>query len=162
MRSSACTAGRRRVLAMVTIVTITVGAGLVQAPSAAAGTGGRQKLLRLLNATRRQHDLPAVDLDTSLSSDASRHTSAMISGDRLFHPPHLEDILRPYPYDVGGAAVGCAGTLSGLHRAWLASSVHRHILMHPGMRKIGIGVSKASGPNMCGPGSFWGTELLYG
>jgi uncharacterized protein YkwD len=42
------------------------------------------------------------------------------------------------------------------------SEVHRDILLHPELRRAGIGVIRTDEGNLCGRGSFWVTELFYG
>jgi uncharacterized protein YkwD len=133
------------------------------APPAHAGDGYRDTLLELLNDTRARHDLHALRLNRSLARDAKRHTRKMVRQDRIFDPPNLEEILGPYPYDdLGAAAVGCDTTLRALHRSLLRSDVHRGILLHPSLRRVGIGVLRVGDANQCGRGSFWTTEIFYG
>jgi hypothetical protein len=42
------------------------------------------------------------------------------------------------------------------------SQVHRDIILHPDLRRVGIGVIRADERNLCGRDSFWVTELFYG
>lgn len=120
-------------------------------------------MLRLLNDTRARHDLDPVGLDVELSGDAKRHTRKMVRRNELFHPSDLQEMLRGVDYGhFGAAAVGCASTLRGLHRALLRSTVHREILLHPGAEMVGFGVVKTGSENRCGEGSFWATYVFYG
>lgn len=154
---------RRRAIALALATTLALGIGTVQAPSAQAGTGYRAKLLRMLNRARERHDLEPLDLSRSLSRDAMKHTRRMIRKDQIFDPPDLERILAPYPWDdLGAAAVGCASTVRALHRAWMRSEHHRDILLHPKLRKVGIGAIRNDSRNACGRHWVWGTELFYG
>ena len=153
---------RRRAAALALLTALTLAVGAVEAPVARAGDGYRAKLLRLLNRTRERHDLRPLELDRSLSREARTHTRHMIRRDRIYHPPDLREILDPYPYELGAAAVGCADNLRDLHRAWLGSDEHRQILLHPKFRAVGIGVVRNDERNSCGRRWFWGTELFYG
>jgi uncharacterized protein YkwD len=63
---------------------------------------------------------------------------------------------------LGAAAVGCGATIRQLHRALMNSEVHRSILLHPRLSRVGIGLIEANEANRCGRGSFWVTELFYG
>jgi uncharacterized protein YkwD len=136
---------------------------LGSAPPAEAGAGSRATLLELINETRAQHDLRTLRLNRSLSRHAERHSRRMVRQDRIFDPPDLEEILGPYPYDdVGAAAVGCETTLRRLHRSLMRSDVHRGILLHPQLRRVGIGVLRVDEANRCGRGSYWTTEIFYG
>lgn len=154
---------RRGAVALALFTTLALGLGVVEAPLAAAGQGYRADLFRMLNRARERNDLPPLTLDLSLSREAKKHTRHMIRRDRVNHPPDLQRILAPYPWnDLGAAAVGCAATLKGLHRTWMHSDHHREILLHPKLRSVGIGVMRNDEKNSCGRRSFWGTELFYG
>jgi uncharacterized protein YkwD len=153
----------RRLVAVVVAVTVAVALGITLAPPAVAGEGYRAKLLRLLNASRENHDLRPLTLNGKLSADAAKHSRTMLRKNRVYDPPNLAEMLAPYPYDdLGAAAAGCDGTLKQVHRAFLASPAHREILLHPDLRRVGIGVVKADEANLCGKGSFWVTEVFYG
>jgi uncharacterized protein YkwD len=155
---------RRRVRPR-SVVVVAIAAALVlgSAPPTSAGDAPRGTLLELINETRARHDLRALRLNRSLSGDARRHTRRMARQDRIFDPPNLEEILGPYPYDdLGAAAVGCDTTLRQLHRSLMRSEVHRDILLHPRLRRVGIGVLQIDEANQCGRGSFWTTEIFYG
>jgi uncharacterized protein YkwD len=132
-------------------------------PAAAADDGYRGTLLELVNESRARHELRPLRLNRSLSRDAKAHTRRMVRQDLVFDPPNLEEILSPYPYDdLGAAAVGCDTTLRRLHRSLMSSDVHRGILLHPHLRRVGIGVLRMDESNDCGRGSFWATEIFYG
>lgn len=148
--------------ALAFLTALSIGLGVVDSPDARAGDGYRAKLLRMLNRSRERRELRPLRLDRSLSREAKRHSRQMVRKDRIFHPPDLRAILSGYDYELGGAAVGCAGTLRRLHRAWLRSKTHRAILLHPKFRAVGIGVIRSDEQNSCGRRWFWGTELFYG
>jgi uncharacterized protein YkwD len=147
------------VLTLSTILTV----GVAFAPAAHAGSGSRTKLLRMVNATRNNHDLHLVRVDRSLTRDALRHTRRMIEENAIYDPRNLMRILEDEPWDeVGASVVGCADTLRGLHEAFMHHAAHRDILLNPKLRRIGIGVIKVDSQNACGRHSFWTTELFYG
>ena len=132
-------------------------------PSPAAAATGRMKLLRLINATRDQHDLHLLRLAPSLNDDARRHSRKMIRQGRIFDPRNLDQILANVPWDdLGAATTGCADSLFALRRAWIRSDPHREILLHPKLRRVGIGVIRVDGPNHCGRGALWVTAIYYG
>jgi uncharacterized protein YkwD len=157
-------ADRRRLFPARALAVLAVAASLLLGSAIPAEAGGsRGTLLELINETRAQHDLRALRLNRALSGDAMRHTRRMVRQDRIFDPPDLEEILGPYPYDdVGAAAVGCETTLRRLHRSLMRSDVHRGILLHPRLRRVGIGVLRVDEANQCGRGSYWTTEIFYG
>ena len=148
-------------------VVVTVSAilalGIAFAPAALAGGGSRSKVLRMVNATRINHDLHTLRIDSSLSRDALRHTRHMIANNAIYDPTNLTRLLQDEPWDVVGAsAVGCAGTLSTLHNAFMHDPVHRAILLNSKIRRIGIGVIEVDSVNTCGRHWLWATELFYG
>lgn len=154
--------GRPRMMAMLTLTAILV-LGVVAAPGARAGSGHRARLLRMVNATRSNHDLHRVRIDRSLTRDALRHTRRMINKNAIYDPRNLTRILADEPWDdVGASVVGCADSLRGLHRAFMHHAAHRVILLNPQLRRIGIGVVKDDSSNACGRHWFWTTELFYG
>lgn len=147
------------IVTLTTILTLSV----AFAPAARAGSGYRSKLLRMVNATRSSHDLHRVRMDRSLTRDALRHTRRMIDENAIYDPLNLTTILQDEPWDdVGASVVGCADSLSGLHRAFMHHAAHRVILLNPQLRRIGIGVVKVDSSNACGRHWFWTTELFYG
>ena len=144
-------------LAFVTIVVLAT----VVAPAAQAGYRGR--VLRMVNAARHSHDLHLVRIDRSLSRKAMRHTRRMIADGSIYDPRNLSRVLRGEPWGtVGASNVGCAGTLRGLHKALMHSSVHRANILNRDVRRIGIGVVKDNARNACGRHWFWETQLFYG
>jgi Cysteine-rich secretory protein family len=137
--------------------------GIAIAPAAWAGGGVNSKVLRMVNATRDSHHLHTVRIDSSLTRDALRHTRRMVTNNAIFDPPNLTRILQDEPWDdVGASVVGCAGTLSSLHDAFMHDPAHRDILLNPMLRRIGIGVIRVDSTNACGRHWLWATELFYG
>jgi uncharacterized protein YkwD len=148
---------------VVVTVSAVLALGIAFAPAALAGGGSRSKVLRMVNATRINHDLHTLRIDSSLSRDALRHTRHMIANNAIYDPTNLTRILQDEPWDVVGAsAVGCAGTLSTLHNAFMHDPVHRAILLNSKIRRIGIGVIEVDSVNTCGRHWLWATELFYG
>ena len=153
--------GHRRATILTLFVFMIMALWTVLAPEAVAGYRGR--VLRMVNATRENHDLHAVTIDSSLSAKAMRHTRRMITRDAIFDPPNLSQLMSGEPWStVAASVVGCAGTLRGLHRAFMHHAAHREIILTPDLRRIGVGVTKEPSRNACGRGWFWGTELFYG
>ena len=155
---------RRRTMAVAVATALTLGLGLVQAPSADAAIGRQErKLLHIVNRTRARHDLRLLKFDRSLMAPSEKHTRRMIRQDRLFDPPNLEQLLADENWnDLGADVVGCGNTLKELHQILMTEDFHRTILLHPKLRRVGMGVVVADERNRCGRGSFWATEILYG
>lgn len=154
---------RRRTL--VSMFVITLGLGVVAAPAAQASRTDayRTKLLHILNRTRVHHDLRPVKINLRLSRDALHWSNVMIRKDRIYDPPNLAQLLAPYNWDdVGADVVGCGNTIHEVHTIFMTEAFHRSIILHPKLRRVGIGVVRADQGNRCGRDSYWATELSYG
>lgn len=163
MRLGTRTSKLRRTV--VVTVSAVLALGIAFAPAARAGGGLSSKVLGMVNATRASHDLHTLRIDSSLTRDALRHTHRMVTNNAIYDPPNLTltRILQDEPWDdVGASVVGCAGTLSALHTAFMHDPPHRDILLNPKIRRIGIGVIEVDSQNSCGRHSLWATELFYG
>jgi uncharacterized protein YkwD len=154
---------RRRAIAVIAVTAaLWLILGTALAPAASA-LGHRGKLLRMLNAVRERHGLRELRIDPSFSRDAVRHVRAMVRADQVYDPPNLDTFLSDEPWQQIGASIsGCAGSLRGLHRAWMRHHSHRVIMLEPRLRRVGIGVIQNFSANVCGRSSFWGAELFYG
>jgi uncharacterized protein YkwD len=154
---------RRRTL--VSMLVLTLGLGVVAAPAAQASRTDtyRTKLLNILNRTRVHHDLRPVKINLRLSDDALHWSNVMVRKNRIYDPPNLAQLLAPYQWDdVGADVVGCGSTIHEVHRIFMTEAFHRSIILHPKLRRVGIGVVRADEHNRCGRGSYWATELFYG
>jgi uncharacterized protein YkwD len=148
---------------LVVTVSAILALAIAFAPVARAGGGLRSKVLRMVNATRDNYDLHTLRIDRSLSRDAMRHTQDMIASNAIYDPSNLARILQNEPWeDVGASVVGCADTLSALHKAFMHEPAHRDILLNRRIRRIGIGVIEVDSANACGRHWLWATELFYG
>jgi len=137
--------------------------GLVATTPSVGAASPEGKLLRIINRVRDQHALHTLRLNVRLSQDAERHTRSMIRQAKLYDPPNLARLLRPYDWKRVGASVsGCNATLAGLVRAWMAHGPHREILLLPGLRSAGVGVIFQAGRSACGRDQFWATAIMYG
>ena len=148
--------------ALVGLLVVALTVGLAPAPIAHAGP--RDRLLTIINRVRANHGLRTLRLNISLSKDARRHTRSMIRAGRIYDPPNLYRLLKPYKdwRRVGGSVAGCRSTLRRLVRAWMAHGQHRDILMLPALRRAGVGVIYVDGKSACGRRQFWATAILYG
>jgi cysteine-rich secretory family protein len=152
---------RRGVVAVTTVATMLL--GVAQAPAASANDASARKLLGIINATREKHDLRPLRLETSLNAPARRHSAKMIRANRLFDPANLQQMLSTYDWNhIGADVVGCGTSLRQMHRILMTEDFHRTILLHPKIRRVGIGIVINRDRNRCGRGSVWATEILYG
>jgi uncharacterized protein YkwD len=143
----------RRLLSLVVVVAVLV--AVTPSPSIADDLPRRDRMLRILNQTRRNHGLPVFRLNASLSHFAWQHSKRMVTANKLFHTMDLYSQVRAYSPSTWGENLGAAGTLRRVKTLWMRSSGHRHNLLKPGFRRIGIGVVKARG-------LVWVTAIFYG
>jgi len=137
-------------------------AGVIAAPAAEAGPL-RTKLLSVINRVRVNHDLDPVRLNKRLSEDAKAHTRKMIRRGELFDPRNLAELLEPYDWnDIGADVVGCHDTFNGMMKQWMSEALHRSIILHPDLEKVGIGAIIADGKSACGRDQLWATAIVYG
>jgi uncharacterized protein YkwD len=155
--------GKRRVTVVIVLATSLVLFLETASAQTANAIGYRGRLLKLINNARERHDLRVLRFDRSLSRDAMRHTYRMVKANDVYDPPNLETFLSDEPWERIGASVsGCAGSVWGVHRAWMRHAAHREIMLDPRLRRVGIGVIEDRTKNLCGRGSIWATELFYG
>ena len=115
----------------------------------------RDKMLHLLNQTRRNHGRAVFRLNRDLSHFAWQHSKRMAERNRCFHTLDLYGAVRPYSPSTWGENVGAAGTLRRVRTLWMGSGGHRANLLNTRFRKVGIGVVRARG-------LMWVTVILYG
>jgi uncharacterized protein YkwD len=121
----------------------------------AAELSKRERMLRLLNQTRRNHGLPTLRLNLELSASAWQHSKRMASRNRLFHTANLYEAVRAWSPSTWGENVGVARRLRRVRTLWMRSGGHRDNILNPRFRRIGIGVVTARG-------LVWVTTIFYG
>ena len=125
------------------------------AETGAADLTRRDRMLDLLNRSRRNHDLPVFRLNRDLSVSAYRHSKRMAEQDRLFHTDDLSRLLRAYHPSTWGENVGMAGSLRRVRELWMRSSGHRANVLRRAFRRVGVGAIEVRG-------SVWVTVIFYG
>ena len=143
----------RRLPLLVLVVAVLV-AGM-SSPVHADDVSRRDKMLHLLNQTRRNHGLPVFRLNVDLSHFAWQHSKRMAEQNQCFHTLNLYGAVRVYSPSTWGENVGAAGTLRRIRTLWMGSAGHRANILNPRFRRIGIGVVKARGV-------MWVTAIFYG
>ena len=142
---------RLPIIALVVAVFVTGTA----ARSGAEDLARRDRMLRLLNQTRRSHDLPVFRLNRDLSTYAWRHSKRMAEQNRIFHTDDLYRLVRAYGPSSWGENVGMADTLRRVRRLWMRSAGHRANILRRAFRRVGVGVVAARG-------AVWVTVYFYG
>jgi hypothetical protein len=114
--------------------------GVALTPSRPASASGEaSRLLQLINSARAQSGIGPVAFDGTLASIAQSHARRMAAEGRIYHNPS-------YPGSAGaweawGENVGTAPDVDAAHRAFMASSTHRRVLLNPAFTRVGIGVA---------------------
>lgn len=139
------------ILALVVAVLVTGTATDVRADDVTR----RDRMLRLLNQTRRNHGLPVFRINLELSHFAWLHSKRMANADLLFHTSNLYSHVQAYSPSTWGENIGYAGTLRRVRRLWMQSGGHRDNVLARRFRRIGIGVFRAQGV-------LWVTAIFYG
>jgi uncharacterized protein YkwD len=127
------------------------------AASAAATTGGggfARAMLRELNRVRASYHLPSVREDRRMDRGAVGHSRDMAQRGYFAHGSWPGRVMAAAgsAHSVGeviGWRVqsGPSDEASDMVREWLGSPPHRHVLLHDGFGRIGIGRATAATPD---------------
>jgi uncharacterized protein YkwD len=128
--------------------------GSTAVPSAGTTDAATQQLICLINAERTDRGLRPLRGDGDLAQMARRHSADMVRRTYFSHVTpggaDLGDRVRAAGYGSGrawragealGWGTGSRATPAALIDEWLASPEHRHILLDPGYRELGVGVA---------------------
>jgi uncharacterized protein YkwD len=114
-----------------------------------------QRILVLLNRVRVEHGLTPLELDASLTSAATRHTSEMLRDGYFGHDSadgaSFTTRLTPYTSSAGGRwsvaenLLWASGRLDAERAVavWMGSPEHRANILAPRWRQVGIAVIHA-------------------
>ena len=128
----------------------------------------------LVNRKRENHGLHRLGRSGRLKKAAQRHTRYMDDHRCFAHEcsgePSVLSRLKKVNYIVGGLsrwlygeniAYGGSelGTPKAIVRAWMHSPEHRHNILHPDLREIGIGFVRGIPPNPGSSGATFTTDF---
>jgi uncharacterized protein YkwD len=134
----------------------------------------RMAIRCLLNRKRENHGLHRLGKSGRLKEAAQRHTTYMdnhrcfaheCSGEpsvlsRLKRVNYIVDGLRRWLYGENIAYGGSDfGTPKAIVRAWMHSPEHRHNILNPDFRQIGIGFVRGIPPEPGSSGATFTTDL---
>jgi uncharacterized protein YkwD len=133
---------RRHLLAVLLVVFA------VLLPATAAPARGLRNseasLLSTMNAVRQSHGLPPLRVDYRLVRAARGHSADMMRRQYFAHGSVAARVTRAgargprYGEDLAWSS---SLTAQGVVQSWLASPSHRAVLLRPGFRRVGIGIS---------------------
>ncbi|HET7718315.1 MAG TPA: CAP domain-containing protein, partial [Acidimicrobiales bacterium] len=132
-------------------------AALALLPSGAAfadDTEDEWAFVRLINQSRAEQGLPALQVYGPLRDIARGQSVRMGQENRLYHNPNLRDeVARAVPdWQRAGENVGQGWDVEGLHRAFMNSPGHRANVLGD-FNYVGVGVVHANGHT-------WVTEVF--
>jgi uncharacterized protein YkwD len=151
------------------------GPGSTKAPkrfSVASTPDLARQLLAAVNATRRAHGLRPLRLSAALTEAAYAHAQSLAAAGQFTHAwPTTNRVfgrwIRNF-YSARGYRRWSAGenllwaspgfTAAGAVQQWLASPVHRRVMLTPSWRELGVGVVAAT----AAPGAYGGRDVQIG
>jgi hypothetical protein len=135
------------------LLVLTVGS-LVALPAASAGTAhDEQQFVQLINQARANVGLPALVVDSQLTTGARSWSTTMAQNDQLAHSPNMADGLTA-SWTVLGENVGVSGShdIQQLFQAFLDSPSHYQNVVDPRFQYLGVGVVHSAN------GKLWTTH----
>jgi uncharacterized protein YkwD len=141
-------------------------------PCASSAASARAGTLCLINAERAAHGVRPLKLDKRLSRAALRHSRDMVANSYFAHDSRSgagfsARIARTgwmngrRSWNVGENLAwgsGSRGTPRAIVKAWMKSTGHRHNMLQPRFRVIGIGIG-AGAPSGGGSGRTYTTDF---
>lgn len=110
-------------------------------------TSSEASLLQTMNGVRTSHHLAPLRLDVRLLRAARGHSADMMRRQYFAHGSVAGRVLAQGargPVFGEDLAWGTAVTAQWVVGQWLASPAHRAVLLRPGFRRIGVGISFGS------------------
>lgn len=118
--------------------------GLAAVAQARGLTSSEASLLQRMNATRTSRGLPPLRLDVHLIRAARGHSADMMRRQYFAHGSVAARALAERargPVYGEDLAWGTGVTAQWVVDQWLASPMHRAVLLRAGFRRIGIGIT---------------------
>ncbi len=131
-----------RFVASAAIVIGLMGSIVVQ-PAQAAQTGDAQQVLSLVNSTRASVGLPALGVDSGLSSVAQVWAGVMALAGTIMHNPTLGELVPGWA--LLAENVGMGSSIAVVHQTLVASPVHFGNITDSRYTSAGAGVVAAGG-----------------
>jgi uncharacterized protein YkwD len=103
-------------------------------------------LFDLLNLARAQNGLPPAERNTALDTAATLHSADMAEHDFFAHLSYdgrdfnTRLTAQGLFFTNGGETIYAGGDPYQAYHIWMASTVHRNIILHPAFTSLGVGV----------------------
>jgi uncharacterized protein YkwD len=139
-------AGRRLLLALFLLAATAVAAPASTAPNI---NSYRASLLKAINAARSAQGLPPLKLEPHLSLAARRYSRVLARTSQLSHTVLGTDVgqrlaAAGYRGQAFGEDLAVGMNAQDTVAAWLASPMHRQVLLSPLFKRVGLGVAHGS------------------
>ena len=95
-----------------------------------------------VNRARTNVEAGKLRLDPELSKVARKHTLEMVNDGSLFHQTAAQFRRRVTNWNLIGENVGLGARVKSLHKAFMASPLHKANIVNPAFRYMGVGVKK--------------------
>ena len=139
-------------VAGVLLLVVAVGALLTRSllHSGASGSSASEaRVLVLFNQARASHRLRPLTTDARLARSAQSHSDSMLRQGYFSHdgPQGIWDVrigryvTRSVLAEILAYGSGPYSTPRGLMNAWMHSPEHRRIILTPGLRFVGVGIT---------------------
>jgi uncharacterized protein YkwD len=118
--------------------------GTASAAQARGLSSSESSLLQAMNGVRTSHRLAPLRLDVRLLRAARGHSADMMRRQYFAHGSVAGRVLAQGargPVFGEDLAWGTGVTAGWVVDKWLASPMHRAVLLRPGFRRVGIGIS---------------------
>lgn len=133
--------GNKRWLSLLLVVFVSAGVGV----AASADAGTESEFLSLINSTRANNGLGALQVDGGLQSHARSHTEAMMASGGIYHSSSGElSAAAGSGWSKVGENVGRGQSPGSLHQAFMASGGHKANILGD-YNYVGIGTGSADG-----------------
>jgi len=115
---------------------------LASSPSSAS-TSQEADFASRINAERSARGIPTLTVKSDLAAVARDWAEHMAATGSISHDPNLADKVSGWT--VLGDNVGKGPTVSSIHKAFMESDTHRHIILDTDFNQVGVGVVSSGG-----------------
>ncbi|MEX2555084.1 MAG: CAP domain-containing protein [Actinomycetota bacterium] len=111
--------------------------------SSSASTSQESDFVSRINAERSARGIPTLAMKSDLAAVARDWAEHMAAAGSISHDPNLADKVSGWT--ALGDNVGKGPTVSSIHKAFMESETHRHIILDTDFNQVGVGVASSGG-----------------
>ena len=128
---------------------------MLAVPASATVTYPERVEIWRINRDRAAHGIRPLVVSDTLSTAARRHSCQMAAANSLAHSTSLRTIV-PSGWHIIGENIGDSWNLWDLHKAFMASAVHRENILRTRFTRVGVGLCRDRS------GMYWETAMFWG